>query len=171
MLGRIIEKVTGQGLRRLCGLRHPYPGRGDGHATGPPPSRPTGPRGEVVYYDYAGAPLGASVFDTGRNRSPGPTAASPSSPWTRHGGLAGFGPRPPAVRAGRRRPDGDARRSSSRLRSHSWSSARRSPNTPAPRPRLRPRLAGRGRPAATPTGGTPRRFPARRRSWSGRPIT
>ena len=81
LLGRIVEKVAGQPYADYVRSAILAPAGATGMRLGRSLEADRA-AGEVVYYDYSGAPLAESVFPTGPERSPGLTAVSRSSPWT-----------------------------------------------------------------------------------------
>jgi CubicO group peptidase (beta-lactamase class C family) len=85
LLGRIIEKITGQSYDEYVKTAVLAPAGASGMRLG----RSLGADradGEVVYYDYAGAPLAASVFDTGPAAVPWPYGGFAIEPMDAHGG-------------------------------------------------------------------------------------
>ncbi len=85
LLGRIIEKITGQSYEEYVRTAVLAPAGASGMRLGR--SLETGRAdGEVVYYDHAGAPLAASVFDTGPAVVPWPYGGFAIEPMDAHGG-------------------------------------------------------------------------------------
>jgi CubicO group peptidase (beta-lactamase class C family) len=85
LLGRIIEKITGQGYEEYVKAAVLTPAGAAGMRLGL--SLETGrAAGEVVYYDYAGAPLAPSVFDSGPATVPWPYGGFAIEPMDAHGG-------------------------------------------------------------------------------------
>ena len=85
LLGRIIEKITGQSYEEYVRMAVLAPAGAAGMRLGL--SLETGRAdGEVVYYDYAGAPLAPSVFDSGPAAVPWPYGGFAIEPMDAHGG-------------------------------------------------------------------------------------
>jgi CubicO group peptidase (beta-lactamase class C family) len=85
LLGRIIEKVTGQSYESYVKGAVLTPAGADGMILGRSLETDRAP-GEVVYYDYSGAPLAASVFDVGPASVPWPYGGFAIEPMDAHGG-------------------------------------------------------------------------------------
>lgn len=85
LLGRIIEKITGQAYDAYVKSAVLVPAGADGMALGRSLAADRAPN-EVVYYDYDGAPLAASVFDVGPSSVPWPYGGFAIEPMDAHGG-------------------------------------------------------------------------------------
>jgi N-acyl-D-amino-acid deacylase len=85
LLGRIIERVSGQSYEEYVRATVLTPAGAAGMRLGRSLEADRAP-GEVVYYDYAGAPLAASVFDTGPSGVPWPYGGFAIEPMDSHGG-------------------------------------------------------------------------------------
>jgi N-acyl-D-amino-acid deacylase len=85
LLGRIIEKVTGQAYDEYVQAAVLTPAGANGMRLGRSLEADRA-SGEVVYYDYAGAPLADSVFDTGPAEVPWPYGGFAIEPMDSHGG-------------------------------------------------------------------------------------
>lgn len=85
LLGRIIEKITGQAYDAYVKSAVLVPAGADGMVLGRSLAADRAP-GEVVYYDYDGAPLAASVFDVGPASVPWPYGGFALEPMDAHGG-------------------------------------------------------------------------------------
>jgi N-acyl-D-amino-acid deacylase len=85
LLGRIVEKVTGQAYEDYVKAAVLTPAGAAGMRLGR--SLEAGrAAGEVVYYDYSGAPLAESVFPTGSDEVPWPYGGFAIEPMDAHGG-------------------------------------------------------------------------------------
>ncbi len=85
LLGRIIEKITGESYDEYVRTAVLAPAGASGMRLGGSLETDRAD-GEVVYYDYAGAPLAASVFDTGPAVVPWPYGGFAIEPMDAHGG-------------------------------------------------------------------------------------
>jgi len=85
LLGRIIEKVTGQAYDEYVKAAVLTPAGATGMRLGRSLEADRA-SGEVVYYDYAGAPLAGSVFDSGPAEVPWPYGGFAIEPMDAHGG-------------------------------------------------------------------------------------
>lgn len=85
LLGRIIEKVTGQAYDAYVLSAILAPAGATGMRLGRTFPDDRAPN-EVVYYDYAGAPLAQSVFTTGTEEVPWPYGGFALEPMDAHGG-------------------------------------------------------------------------------------
>ncbi len=84
LLGRIIEKITGQAYDAYVKSAVLVPAGADGMVLGRSLAADRAPN-EVVYYDYDGAPLAASVFDVGPSSVPWPYGGFAIEPMDAHG--------------------------------------------------------------------------------------
>lgn len=85
LLGRIIERITGQSYDEFVKAAGLTPAGAVGMRLGRSLEADRAP-GEVVYYDYAGAPLAPSVFDSGPAAVPWPYGGFALEPMDAHGG-------------------------------------------------------------------------------------
>jgi CubicO group peptidase (beta-lactamase class C family) len=85
LLGRIIEKITGQRYDEYVNTAVLAPAGASGMRLGRSLEADRAD-GEVVYYDYSGAPLAVSVFDTGPPAVPWPYGGFAIEPMDAHGG-------------------------------------------------------------------------------------
>lgn len=84
LLGRIIEKITGQSYEAYVKSAVLTPAGADGMVLGRSLAADRAP-GEVVYYDYDGAPMASSVFDVGPSSVPWPYGGFAIEPMDAHG--------------------------------------------------------------------------------------
>lgn len=85
LLGRIIERISGESYEDYVRAALLTPAGASGMRLGRSLEGDRAP-GEVVYYDYAGAPLAASVFDAGPVQVPWPYGGFALEPMNSHGG-------------------------------------------------------------------------------------
>lgn len=85
LLGRIIERVTGEPYETYVQAAVLGPAGASGMRLGRSLAADRAP-GEVVYYDYAGAPLAPSVFNVGSSFVPWPYGGFAIEPMDSHGG-------------------------------------------------------------------------------------
>lgn len=85
LLGRIVEKVTGQAYDEYVKAAVLTPAGAAGMRLGRSLEADRA-AGEVVYYDYSGAPLAESVFPTGPDEVPWPYGGFAIEPMDAHGG-------------------------------------------------------------------------------------
>lgn len=85
LLGRIIEKITGQSYGEYVGTTVLAPAGAAGLRLGRSLEADRA-AAEVFYYDYAGAPLAPSVFDSGPGFVPWPYGGFAIEPMDAHGG-------------------------------------------------------------------------------------
>ena len=85
LLGRIVEKITGQPYEDYVRSAILDPAGATGMRLGRSLEADRA-AGEVVYYDYAGAPLAESVFPTGPETVPWPYGGFAIEPMDAHGG-------------------------------------------------------------------------------------
>ncbi len=85
LLGRIVEKITGQPYEDYVRSAILAPAGATGMRLGRSLEADRA-AGEVVYYDYAGAPLAGSVFPTGPETVPWPYGGFAIEPMDAHGG-------------------------------------------------------------------------------------